>query len=502
MTKQETPNLPPFDEFATRRLKRQALLDKGINPYVHSYEKKQDIGKILGSATGLEPEKLSQLKVSTAGRIIAKRGHGKASFGNICDESGKIQIYFKQDVLGDEKYALSQNLDVGDIVGVSGELFITHTGELTIKIQDFVLLSKALNPLPEKYHGLHDKELRYRKRYLDLIANPDVKDIFSKRSKIMAFIRKFLTDLNFIEVETPVLHTLAGGASAKPFITYHNALDMNLYLRIALELHLKRLIVGGFEKVFEIGRVFRNEGISFKHNPEYTLLELYQAYADYNDMMSLMENLLSALAKEITGEYKIKYGDNELDFTPPFPRFTMQDIVKKHSGIDIIKTDFKGLTKLIKEKHIEIPDNYTSKGQLINLLYDKLVEPKLIQPTFVIDYPAETSPLAKRHRKDDSLVERFELIVNSLEIANAFSELNDPIDQRQRFEDQLKQREAGDEEAHMMDNDFVESLEYGMPPTGGLGIGIDRVVMLLTNSPSIRDVIFFPHLKHKPLPNE
>ncbi len=489
---------PTLDEFSFRREKRQALLDQGINPYPAYYKKELSLSAIRQKYATLESDKESTDILITAGRLITKRGHGKASFGHLQDESGQLQIYTKLDVVGEDLYALYKTLDVGDIVGVSGIAFITHTGELTLKVQTFTLLSKALNPLPEKFHGLSDRELRYRKRYVDLIANPDVMDVFRKRSKIVSFIRHFLENKGFMEVETPVLHTMAGGAAAKPFITHHNALDMKQFLRIALELHLKRLIVGGFEKVFEIGRVFRNEGISYKHNPEYTLLELYQAYADVNDMMALMETLLSEAAKNITGSYVVPYGDIQIDFTPPFKRWPMADAINTYAGINIEGKDFASLQVAMKEKKIPIDPTHTSRGQLIMYLYDEFVEDHLIQPTYIIDYPIETSPLAKKHRSKAGLVERFELIVNTLEIANAFSELNDPIDQRERFEDQLKQKEAGDEEAHGMDDDFVEALEQGMPPTGGLGIGIDRVVMLLTNSQTIRDVLLFPHLKTKP----
>lgn len=485
------------DEFAARREKRQNLIDQGINPYPVHFKKKLSLAQIREKYSTLEAEKESPEILVTAGRLVTKRGHGKASFGHLQDESGQLQIYTKLDNVGDDLYNLYRVLDMGDIIGVSGVAFITHTGELTLRVQHFTLLSKALNPLPEKFHGLSDRELRYRKRYVDLIANPDVMEVFRKRSAIISFIRRFLEDRGFMEVETPVLHTMAGGAAAKPFITHHNALDMRQYLRIALELHLKRLIVGGFEKVFEIGRVFRNEGISYKHNPEYTLLELYQAYADVNDMMELMETLLSSAAKAITGNTVVKYGDVTLDFTPPFKRWPMSEAIHKYSGIDIEGKDFAAIVAAMKETKIPVDPMHTSRGQLIMYLYDEYVEDHLIQPTFIIDYPIETSPLAKKHRSKEGLVERFELIVNTLEISNAFTELNDPVDQHERFVDQLKQKEAGDEEAHGMDTDFVEALEQGMPPTGGLGIGIDRVVMLLTNSQSIRDVLLFPHLKQK-----
>jgi len=492
-----TPEISTEDEFAIRREKRQNLIDNNIDPYPPYYKKDVTLADIKKKYVNVTKEAPTTDLVTTAGRIIAKRGHGKASFGNISDETESMQVYARKDVIGEEGYAIYATLDVGDIIGVTGTPFLTNTGELTIKVSEFTLLSKSLNPLPEKFHGLQDKELRYRKRYLDLITNPEIKDTFKKRSQVISSIRRYLENEAFMEVETPVLQPIAGGASAKPFMTHHNALDMKLYLRIALELHLKRLIVGGFERVFEIGRVFRNEGVSYKHNPEYTLLELYQAYADYNDMMELTENLLGTLAKEITGGHKVQYDNVEINFKPPFARMTMASVIEKYSGIDIYKHDFKSLKKELEKISIHVDETYTSKGQLINLVYDKKVEENIIQPTFITDYPLETSPLAKKHRDNPEIVERFELVINTMEIANAFSELNDPVDQKERFEDQLKQREAGDEEAHMMDDDFIESLEYGMPPTGGLGIGIDRVVMLLTNSQSIRDVLLFPHMKHK-----
>ncbi len=502
MSHKEEVTTNPIDEFAMRREKRLDLISKNINPYPNYFKKELSLSEVRSQSSKVEKDAPSGLIFVTAGRIIAKRGHGKASFANLLDDSGTLQLYFKQDIIGEEKYDLSRTLDLGDFLGITGEPFITHTGELTLKVLDFTLLAKSLNPLPEKFHGLHDKELRYRKRHLDLIANPDVKKVFQNRSKIISLLRRHLENEGFMEVETPVLQTIPGGASAKPFNTHHNALEMELHLRISLELPLKRLIVGGFEKVFEIGRVFRNEGISYKHNPEYTLMELYQAYADYNDMMTLTENVLSSLAKEITGSFKVEYGDTVLDFTPPFKRITMTDAIKTHTNIDISKHDFASLKKEIAKLKINLDETYTSSGQLVNFLYDEFVEKHLIQPTFITDYPIETSPLAKTHRSLPGMVERFELIINTLEVANAYTELNDPVDQKGRFMEQAKQREAGDEEAHMMDTDFVEALEYGMPPTGGLGIGIDRVVMLLTNAQSIRDVLLFPHMKNKPTVNE
>lgn len=486
------------EEFTLRREKLKTYQEKGINPYPHEYDKKNTISEIKNKYKNLTSEELEQnyINIKTAGRIMSKRGHGKTSFGNLVDEFGNIQIYARKDVIGEDLYSIYNIIDVGDTIGVTGNLFLTKTGELTIRVKTFEILAKSLNPLPEKYHGLQDKELRYRKRYLDLIANPEIRSTFNIRSKLISMIRSYLSHLNYMEVETPVLNPIAGGAFAKPFITHHNTLDMSLFMRIALELHLKRLIVGGYERIYEIGRVFRNEGISYKHNPEYTLLELYEAYADYNDMMKLTEKMISSIVKKLNNSYILNYQGVELDFTPSWPRITMTEIIKTYTGIDILKYDFSSLKKAITETKLSVPPEYTDKGQLINYLYDKKVEGNIIQPTFIIDYPVETSPLAKKNRDNPELVERFELIVNKLEIANAFSELNDPIDQRKRFEDQLKQRESGDEEAQMLDLDFLEALEYGMPPTGGLGIGIDRLAMILTDSPSIRDVILFPHMRH------
>ncbi len=494
---EQQEHIEHIDEFKIRREKVAESRLAGIEPYPAFYHRESTLSEIKEKHQEEVVAGKEGVIVSTAGRLIAKRGHGKASFGNLMDGKEKLQVYAKEDILGEEAYGWYTQLDVGDFIGVKGELFITRTGELTIKVSEFQLLSKSLNPLPEKFHGLQDKELRYRKRYLDLIANPEIKDVFEKRSKIISLIRRKFEEKGFMEVETPVLHAIAGGANARPFTTHHNALDMKLYMRIALELHLKRLIVGGFEKVYEIGRVFRNEGISYKHNPEYTLLELYQAYADYNDMMDLAEDVISSLVKDMTGSYKIVYDGNDIDFTPPWTRATMSDLIKKFSGIDIKGKSFAELKQEIESKGMHLKPEHSSVGQLINFLYDERVELRLINPTFVTDYPLETSPLAKKHRDNPELVERFELVVNTMEIANAYSELNDAIDQKARFEEQVAQRLAGDDEAHMMDDDFVEALEYGMPPTGGLGIGIDRVIMLITGQTSIRDVLLFPHMRHK-----
>jgi len=474
-----------------RRAKLDELKAKGINPYPYRYERTTTAKEILTKYKDLEHESPDVVKV--AGRLMAKRGHGKAAFAHLQDETGKIQLYGKLDVLGAEKFELYEKLDMGDFLGVTGKVFRTKTGEITVRIDDFEILCKSLHPLPEKWHGLTDKELRYRERYVDLIVNHDVKEVFIKRGKIISEIRKYLESRGFLEVETPVLHMSAGGAAARPFETYHNTLDMNLFLRIALELHLKRLIVGGFDKVFEIGRVFRNEGMSFKHNPEYTMLELYQAYSDYNDIMKLTEELISSIAKIVLGTTKVTFKGNEIDFKPPWPRITLHDALAKLGGIDI-NTNEKGLREIAKKKGLEGYDELPA-GKIINLLYDEFVEPKIVQPTFIIDYPIETSPLAKKKRDNPKLVERFEVVVCGMEIANAFSELNDPIDQRERFKQQVENRKSGDDEAESMDEDFLRALEYGMPPTGGLGIGIDRVVMLMTGSESIRDVLFFPHMR-------
>ncbi|WPX09435.1 lysine--tRNA ligase [Anaerocellum danielii] len=436
--------------------------------------------------------------VCVAGRMLSKRGHGKASFVDILDTKGKIQIYIKIDEVGEEKYEeFKEYYDIGDIIGVKGEVFKTHKGEISVKAKEIEMLTKCLRPLPEKWHGLKDIDTRYRKRYLDLIVNPQVRDTFIKRSLIIRSIRKFLDDRGFLEVETPVLSPVAGGAAARPFITHHNALDIDLYLRIATELHLKRLIVGGFDKVYELGRVFRNEGISIKHNPEFTTIEIYQAYADYRDMMDLTEKLITTVAQEVLGTLKITYQGQEIDLTPPWQRLTMVEAIKKYVGVDFKNvTSLDEARKIAKDLGIEVEENW-QVGHIINEVFEKKVEDFLVQPTFIMDYPVEVSPLAKRKKDNPQLTERFELFITCRELANAFSELNDPFDQKERFLEQLKERQRGNQEAHMMDEDFIEALEYGMPPTGGLGIGIDRLVMLLTDSYSIRDVLLFPTMRPK-----
>jgi len=476
-----------------RREKLEEFRSRGMDPFPYNYDKTHSAAEILNEFKELKEGEESKAEVSIAGRVMTKRGHGKASFATLQDETGRIQVYGKVDVLGEEKYELYQKLDLGDFLGVKGKVFKTKTGEVTVRIHNFSLLCKSLHPLPEKWHGLQDKEVRYRERYLDLIVNPEVKAVFLKRFKIISFIRKFLEERGFLEVETPVLHILQGGAAAKPFETFHDALDMPLFMRIAPELYLKRLIVGGFEKVFEMGRVFRNEGMSFKHNPEYTILEVYQAYADYYDVMKLTEELVIAAAKAVLGTAEIEYKGEKINLAPPWKKISLIDALKEE-GIDLTGRNEKEIRGVARNKGIEGADEI-GIGKIINVLYDKFVEPNLRQPTFIIDHPIETSPLAKKHREKKGQVERFELIIAGMELANAFSELNDPIDQRERFKKQAELKAAGDQEAESMDEDFLRALEFGMPPTGGLGIGIDRLVMILTNQPSIRDVLFFPHMK-------
>lgn len=433
--------------------------------------------------------------VSVAGRLLSRRGMGKVSFCDLSDRKGKIQIFTKIDAIGEEAYAAWQKLDIGDIVGVEGEVFRTRAGEISIRTNSYKLLTKSLRPLPNKFHGLKDTELRYRQRYVDLIINPDVKTTFEKRSAIIKNIRDFMDDRAFIEVETPILNTIAGGATARPFITHHNSLDIDMYLRIAPELYLKRLIVGGFERVYEIGRLFRNEGMDVKHNPEFTTIECYQAFTDLRGMMELTENMIASCCLKVNGTTEIEFKGKQLSLKPPFARMTMTEAVKKFSGVDFstISTDDQAKAAA-KEKGIEV-EGSLRKGEILNLFFEAFVEENLIEPTFICDYPVEISPLTKKKNDDPSLTDRFELFIDGCEYANAYSELNDPIDQRERFADQLKKREAGDDEANLIDEDFCMSLEYGMPPTGGMGMGVDRLVMLLTDSASIRDVLLFPTLK-------
>ena len=476
-----------------RREKLRKIRSLGIDPFPHRYHR---------SHTNKEAIDLFERddcapQISLAGRIMAYRTMGKATFLDVRDSSGKIQAYFRSNLLGD-KYELVNELDIGDIIGMSGEMFRTHSGEVTLKVKDFAILSKSLQPLPEKWHGLTDVEKRYRQRYLDLISSEQVNRIFTVRSRAIAAIRRFLDRRGFIEVETPVLHPAAGGALARPFTTHHHALGQNLYLRIATELYLKRLVIGGFDKVYEIGRIFRNEGISTKHNPEFTMLESYEAYADYNNVMSMTEELVSYVTKNVLRKTKVSYAGTTIDFTPPWRRVTLQDAVREQCKIDFLEhADYDSLRDAIQHYGLKVDDS-PSWGKLLDKLFSTYVEPHLIQPTFIMDYPVELSPLAKRNPDDKRLVERFEAFAGGMEIANAFTELNDPIEQRERFQEQEKLRALlGDEEAERVDEDFLLALEYGMPPTGGLGVGIDRLVMLLTDQQSIREVILFPQLRTK-----
>ncbi|MUG68798.1 MULTISPECIES: lysine--tRNA ligase [Paenibacillus] len=482
-----------------RRNKLDELRKLGIDPFGGKYVRTDHAGDLLKQYDALPKEELDEKKVEVnlAGRIMAKRGMGKASFAHIQDLTGRIQIYVRQDTLSETQYEAFSILDLGDIVGVKGVLFKTKTGETTVKVQELEVLSKSLYPLPEKFHGLKDVELRYRQRYVDLIINPDVQKTFITRSRIIQSMRRYLDSHGYLEVETPTLHSIPGGAAARPFITHHNALDMELYMRIAIELHLKRLIVGGLEKVYEIGRVYRNEGISTRHNPEFTMIELYEAYADYKDIMALTENLISHIAQEVLGTQIINYQGHEVDLTPQWRRVSMVDAVKEVVGVDFgVQMTDEEAHRLAKEHKVPVEPHMTF-GHILNAFFEQFVEETLIQPTFVTGHPVEISPLAKKNDEDPRFTDRFELFIVAREHANAFSELNDPIDQRQRFEAQLKEREQGNDEAHEMDEDFLRALEYGMPPTGGLGIGIDRLIMLLTDSPSIRDVLLFPHMRNR-----
>ncbi|MCA1203642.1 lysine--tRNA ligase [Priestia flexa] len=487
------------DQLLVRREKMNNLREQGMDPFGKRFERTHTSQEIIDAYEELTKEALeeNEVSVSLAGRIMTKRGKGKAGFAHVQDLTGQIQLYVRKDSVGDEQYEIFKTVDIGDHVGVQGVLFKTKVGELSIKVKDFTLLSKALRPLPDKYHGLKDIEQRYRQRYLDLITNPESKQTFILRSRIIQSMRRYLDNNGYLEVETPMMHSIAGGASARPFVTHHNALDMELYMRIAIELHLKRLIVGGLEKVYEIGRVFRNEGVSTRHNPEFTMIELYEAYADYKDIMALTENLIAHIAQEVLGTTKIQYGEYEVDLTPEWTRLHMVDAIKQYTGVDFWKeTSVEEARALAKEHNVEITEHMLY-GHIVNEFFEQKVEEQLIQPTFIYGHPVEISPLAKKNEDDPRFTDRFELFIVAREHANAFTELNDPIDQRERFEAQLKEKEQGNDEAHEMDDDFIEALEYGMPPTGGLGIGIDRLVMLLTNAPSIRDVLLFPQMRNR-----
>ena len=474
-----------------RRQKLKELQDQGKNPFlIEKFNPDHHTTDITDNFEEFEGK-----EVTVAGRVMSKRGHGKISFMDIQDMKGRIQILSKIDELGEEAYKIISYLDMGDIIGVEGEVFKTQSGEISIKAKKLTLLSKSLQILPEKWHGLKDPDLRYRQRYVDLIVNPEVKETFLLRNKIIRKIREYLDNLGYLEVETPILGNIAGGANARPFLTHHNALNIDMSLRIANELYLKRLIVGGFDKVYEMGKMFRNEGMDTRHNPEFTNIELYEAYADYNDMMEITENLVAYVAKEVLGTTKVEYQGKTIDFTPPWRRIKMQDAVKEHTGVDFdkINTDEEAL-EVAKEHKLEIKPGMT-RGHVISEMFEEYCEQYMDQPTFIIGHPVEISPLAKRNPEDPRITNRFEAFANCWEIANAFSELNDPIDQRERFEEQLKQKEYGDDEAHPMDEDFLNAIEVGLPPTGGLGIGVDRLIILLTNQASIRDVIFFPTMK-------
>lgn len=480
-----------------RREKLDSLRELGVDPFGKKFERMHNAKELLEAYADVDKPALEEMQVSVslAGRIMQKRGMGKASFAHIQDITGRIQIYVRKDTVDPNKFAAFELLDIGDIVGVKGTVFKTNTGEVSVKVQELEVLTKSLLPLPDKHHGLKDVELRYRQRYVDLIVNPDVQQTFIARSKIIQSMRRYLDSLGYLEVETPTLHSIAGGAAARPFITHHNALDMQLYMRIAIELHLKRLIVGGLEKVYEIGRVYRNEGMSTRHNPEFTMIELYEAYADYKDIMALTENLIAHIAQEVLGTTKIMYQGVEVDLTPQWRRVSMVDLVKEVTGVDFsVQMSDEEAHALAKEHKVPV-EPHMSFGHIVNAFFEQFCEHTLIQPTFVTGHPVAISPLAKKSEVDPRFTDRFELFIVAREHANAFTELNDPIDQRERFEAQLTEKEQGNDEAHEMDEDFLRALEYGMPPTGGLGIGIDRLVMLLTDSPSIRDVLLFPHMR-------
>jgi lysyl-tRNA synthetase class 2 len=479
------------EQMRVRMAKLEEIKAAGEDPFVHvTFDTDAFSTDITDDFDNMDGK-----SVSVAGRIMSKRGMGKVSFCDLQDSRGKIQLFTKIDKLGEEIYAKWQKLDIGDIVGIKGTVFRTQRGEISVMTESYTLLAKSLRPLPEKFHGLKDTDTRYRQRYVDLIVNPEVRTTFRKRSGIIKAVRRYLDELGFLEVDTPILNTIPGGAAAKPFITHHNTLDMDMYLRIAPELYLKRLIVGGFDKVYEMGRLFRNEGMSVKHNPEFTTMELYQAYTDYNGMMDITEKLIAYCSEQVNGTTEIIYQGTPISLTPPFRRATMYDLIKEETGVDFasIGSDTEVVAAALS-KGVEVVPG-TAKGDIVNKFFEIFCEEKLVQPTFVCDYPVEVSPLTKKKPDRPELTERFELFIGGREYANAYSELNDPVDQRERFVSQIRRREAGDDEANMMDEDFCQSLEYGMPPTGGLGIGIDRLIMLLTDSPSIRDILLFPTMK-------
>ena len=494
---EEKTNSPALSELLqVRRDKLKAFEDMGVAPFGHRFEVSHSSAQVKENFDELDFEVKGDdaPTVTVAGRLMAVRGHGKAAFAELMDLAGKIQIYFRKDVLGDEKYAQFKLLDIGDIIGLKGQAFKTKSGEITLRVMDFDLLSKSLRPLPEKYHGITDKEARYRQRYVDLIMNPEVRDTFIKRTRIVSAIREYLDNKDFLEVETPVMSNIAGGAAAKPFITFHNALNISLYLRIATELNLKRLVIGGLERVYEIGRIFRNEGIDNRHNPEFTSIEVYQAYADYTDLMEITKGIVCHAAEKVLGTTKINYQGVDIDLAN-IKTISMNDAVKEATGIDFMACETVEEARALADKAGIPYEQRHGKGGILNAAFEEKVEGTLMQPTFITGHPTEISPLAKRNPENPEITDRFEFFIYGRELANGFTELNDPIDQLQRFVDQAAQREQGDDEAHMMDHDYVTAMEYGLPPTGGLGIGIDRLVMLLTDEPSIRDVLLFPHMR-------
>lgn len=484
--------LAELDRLRQQRLRKlEEIRNSRINPYPYKFEPTHSSKEIIDSFEALNS---SEEEVSLAGRLMAIRKHGKTCFAHLQDGAGRIQIYLRVDDVGQKLQNFYRFFDIGDFIGARGSAFKTRTGEITVRVKDFQLLSKSLLPLPEKWHGLRDREARYRRRYLDLIMNIEAREVFVTRTRIIQAIRRFLDQHGFLEVETPILQPIYGGASARPFLTHHNALGIDLYLRIADELYLKRLIVGGFERVYEFGKDFRNEGMDRLHNPEFTQLELYQAYADYFDMMEMVEQMVSTVAEELLGTTTIEYQGEKIDLAPPWRRLSFFEAIEEYVGADLYGKDESEIKRLGEEMGLQL-DEKLGVGKMLDEIYAELVELRLIQPTFVMDHPVELSPLAKRHRDDPNLSERFEPVICGKELGNAFSELNDPLDQRQRFLEQIVFRELGDEQAQVLDEDFLMALEYGMPPTGGLGLGIDRLTMLFTNSPSIRDVIFFPQMR-------
>ncbi|WP_221248638.1 lysine--tRNA ligase [Desulfuromonas versatilis] len=485
------------DILLQRRKKMEDLREQGINPYANDFPVEHTAAQVAAAHADQDAAALESCseRYVLGGRIMARRDFGKAAFVQLQDRSGRIQVYIGKDKVGEEAFEQFRRFDLGDVIGVAGTPFRTKTGELSLRADQVRILTKSLQPLPEKWHGLTDVETRYRQRYVDLMVNPEVGEVFRKRSRIIGLIREFMQQRDFLEVETPMMQPIAGGATAKPFITHHNTLKMDLFLRIAPELYLKRLVVGGFERVFEINRNFRNEGISIQHNPEFTMMEFYQAYATYHELMDLTEELICHLAQEVVGSLKFTYGEREVDLTAPWDRLTVRESIVKYGKVDpAVLEDREKLLQYARSLGLELDSNI-GHGKLLTEIFDEVVEPKLWNPTFITEYPTEVSPLSRKNDERPEVVDRFELFVVGRELANAFSELNDPLDQKERFVKQLAEKEAGDEEAHAMDEDYIRALEYGLPPTAGEGIGIDRLVMLLTNSASIRDVILFPQLR-------